>query len=318
MNPRAAARALGGEVTGGQVLAPGPGHSAADRSLSVRLLATASNGFLTHSFAGDDWIACRKHVSARLGMGNGLGDCEQLAPIQRSAAEEEDEARRAASIRQQIETIVGELVPLSGTPGEQYLREKRRIDTDAIADILARIDAIGWHPAAYFNQPDPSKPHHEFHGRRPGCIAGRMSDPITGVYTGAISRSYLDLDLNKIGKAKTLKTDDMPKGGVVRMSRDDETLAGLHLVEGLESGLALMAEGFRPCWSTGSAWVMAEFPILAGIEALTVFADNDKNGAGLRSARAVEARWVGAGREARVIIRDKLGDINDAIMEAGQ
>src|SRR5208282_5353539 len=96
-----------------------------------------------------------------------------LAPIQRSAPEEEDEARRAAFIRQQIETIVGELVPLSGTPGEQYLREKRRVDTDGIADILARIDAIGWHPAAYFNQPDPSKPHHEFHGRRLGCIAGR-------------------------------------------------------------------------------------------------------------------------------------------------
>ena len=96
----------------------------------------------------------------------------------------------------------------------------------------------------------------------------------------------------------------MPKGGVVRLSRDDETLAGLHLVEGLESGLALMVEGFRPCWSMGSTWVMAEFPVLAGIEALRAFADNDKNGAGLRSARAVEARWLAAGRDARIIFRD--------------
>jgi hypothetical protein len=30
------ARALGGEVRNGEVLAPGPGHSAADRSLSVK------------------------------------------------------------------------------------------------------------------------------------------------------------------------------------------------------------------------------------------------------------------------------------------
>jgi len=31
------AKALGGEVNGGQVLAPGPGHSAKDRSLSVKI-----------------------------------------------------------------------------------------------------------------------------------------------------------------------------------------------------------------------------------------------------------------------------------------
>ena len=31
------ARALGGEVSGGQVLCPGPGHSAKDRSLSVKI-----------------------------------------------------------------------------------------------------------------------------------------------------------------------------------------------------------------------------------------------------------------------------------------
>ena len=37
---RAIAHALGGEVGGGQVLAPGPGHSSADRSLAVRLEPT--------------------------------------------------------------------------------------------------------------------------------------------------------------------------------------------------------------------------------------------------------------------------------------
>ena len=38
---RGIARALGGEVAGAQVLAPGPGHGPRDRSLSVRLCASA-------------------------------------------------------------------------------------------------------------------------------------------------------------------------------------------------------------------------------------------------------------------------------------
>ena len=43
---RTIARALGGEVTGRQVLAPGQGHSARDRSLAVRLSNDAPDGFL--------------------------------------------------------------------------------------------------------------------------------------------------------------------------------------------------------------------------------------------------------------------------------
>ena len=63
---RAMARALGGEILGGQVVAPGPGHSAKDRSLGVRLSSGAPDGFLVHSYAGDDWRACRDHVRNRL------------------------------------------------------------------------------------------------------------------------------------------------------------------------------------------------------------------------------------------------------------
>jgi hypothetical protein len=59
---------LGGEVGGGQVLAPGPGHSAADRSLSVKLDSSAPDGFLTHSFSGDDPIVCRDLVRQKLGL----------------------------------------------------------------------------------------------------------------------------------------------------------------------------------------------------------------------------------------------------------
>jgi hypothetical protein len=61
------AQRLGGEVCGLQVLCPGPGHSATDRSLSVKMSAT--NGrFVVHSFAGDDPLVCKDHVRKLLGM----------------------------------------------------------------------------------------------------------------------------------------------------------------------------------------------------------------------------------------------------------
>jgi hypothetical protein len=62
------ATALGGEVRAGEVLAPGPGLSPVDRSLSVKPDPDAPEGFLVHSFSGDDPIACRDYVRSKLGL----------------------------------------------------------------------------------------------------------------------------------------------------------------------------------------------------------------------------------------------------------
>src|SRR4051794_33103166 len=67
---RTIARALDGEVSGRQVLAPGPGHSRKDRSISVMLSASAPDGFLAHSHAGDDWKTVRDYVRERSGIAN--------------------------------------------------------------------------------------------------------------------------------------------------------------------------------------------------------------------------------------------------------
>jgi hypothetical protein len=63
-------RALGGAVTAGgtQLLCPGPGHSPEDRSLSIKLDPNAPNGFVVHSFADDDVIACRDYVAQKLNL----------------------------------------------------------------------------------------------------------------------------------------------------------------------------------------------------------------------------------------------------------
>jgi hypothetical protein len=63
------ARALNGEISAhNQVRAPGPGHSAQDRSLAVKLSDSNPAGYIVHSFAGDDPIQCRDYVRDKLGQ----------------------------------------------------------------------------------------------------------------------------------------------------------------------------------------------------------------------------------------------------------
>ena len=52
--------ALGGQVTGPDTCnVPGPGHSAKDKSLCIKIDPTAPDGFLVYSHSGDDGIECK-------------------------------------------------------------------------------------------------------------------------------------------------------------------------------------------------------------------------------------------------------------------
>ena len=300
---RGLARALGGEIAGGQVLCPGPAHGPRDRSLSLRLSATAPEGFIAFSHAGDDWQACRDYVKQRLGLVRERLGRDRPSQPQRQAPVDVGDKRKAEFERQIIREIASELEPVAVSPeAKRYLDKVRRIDTTAIADVLSQADAIGWHPACLFRQEG-----HPLDGQRLGCIVGIMTDSVTALPTGAISRTYVHED-RKIGKAKTLGSPL----GVVRLTRDEEVLGGLIIAEGLETALAGMAAGLRPMWSTGSTSIMSALPVLAEIESLTVVADHDANGAGEKAARAVEQTWLAAGREVRVLMPDAPGDLNDA------
>jgi hypothetical protein len=234
---------------------------------------------------------------------------EAVAEINREAQGRPPRGAKAHDHAASVRRILGALQPNLGTPCEAYLRgEDRKIDTDAISDILARTDAIGWNPSVYFHEAG-----HPLHGQRLGCIVAIMTDPVTAKPTGSISRTYIGPDGKKVGTAKNLDG----ARGIVRLSRDQDVLEGLHIGEGIETCLAA-ACGLRPVWSTGSAATMAKLPVLGGIEALTIIADNDENGVGLSAAREVEARWLDAGREVHIKLRDKLGDFNDAVREDGQ
>jgi Toprim domain/CHC2 zinc finger len=258
-------------------------------------------GMVEH-IAGSSFVEAVKFITGEAAANTGEDvDYHRGDPKGEAAAEPNHDA----FVAKRIASIVRELVPVSRSPGGLYFQEARAIDTDLIADILERTDAIGWHPSVLFREEG-----HSLDGERLGCIVGVMTDPVTAKPTGAISRTYLHEGL-KVGKAKTLGSPV----GIVRLSADEDVVEGLCLAEGLETCLGAMAKGFRPCWSTGSAGVMAGLPVLAGVEALTLLADNDASGTGVRAANETSVRWRAAGREAHIYLREVLGDFNDVLME---
>src|SRR5262245_23017573 len=118
MNLHSIARVLGGEVSAGQVLCPGPGHSRKDRSLAVGLSSTARDGFVVQSFAGDDPLVCRDYVRERLGLyGPERASTRPSRAREASVLARPDNAASAARIWQESRDPRGTLV-------EAYLRSR--------------------------------------------------------------------------------------------------------------------------------------------------------------------------------------------------
>ena len=94
--------------------------------------------------------------------------------------------------------------------------------------------------------------------------------------------------------------------------------ASLVIGEGLETTLSAAARVehrgtlLQPAWAAVDAGNLAKFPVLAGVEALTILVDNDKSGRGQEAAQECARRWVRAGREATLLTPHDPGtDFND-------
>jgi hypothetical protein len=98
---------------------------------------------------------------------------------------------------------------------------------------------------------------------------------------------------------------------------DDDVEQGLVIGEGVETCLAARMLGLKPCWALGSAGAIKQFPVLGGIECLTILVDNDEADRGGRragpdAAAECSARWTAADREVRRIMPRRTGfDIAD-------
>jgi hypothetical protein len=122
----------------------------------------------------------------------------------------------------------------------------------------------------------------------------------------AIHRTALTPDGQKIGR----KMLGPVAGAAIKIDCDTDVEQGLTVCEGFETGLAGRAMGFRPVWALGSAGAIKTFPVLAGIDCLTILGEPDA--ANAAAVQECGNRWTDAGREVRVVMSKIGGDIADA------
>jgi hypothetical protein len=281
------ARALGGEVVGGQVSCPGPGHSPRDRSLAVRLSADAPMGFIAFSHCGDDRTLCRDDVARRLGFERDAWKRDRpLEPrVKPAPVDNTDKIREALG-------YWNESVDPRRTIVELYLNSRALDLTGDIAGSVIRFNA------------------------RIGAMVSLMRNVLTG-QPQAVLRTYLDRDgrkrmmFDRDGKELGERLFKGPTGGAAIML--DPVTDALVIGEGVETCLTGRQKGMGPSWALGSCGEIKKFPLLDGVRSLTIHRERCKRNA--EASEICAARWIKAGRKV-FDAWPKVGkDINDAVRE---
>lgn len=178
-------------------------------------------------------------------------------------------------------------LPIPGTLAEKYLLSRRCALPPRDAD-LRFLPARGDYPAA---------------------MVAKVTDART-----ASSLTLQITELSPTGEKlrRRLLAGYPKRGGVIRLWPDDAVTQGLAIGEGIETSLSV-AHIFQPAWAAVDAGNLAALPVLPGIEALVIFADNDP--AGINAARASARRWRDAERNVRIVAPRRHNDFNDVITE---
>jgi putative DNA primase/helicase len=263
---------LKGKVSGRWIVICGPNHSKDDLSLAILFTPKARDGFIVHSFAGDDPALCRRYVNKTLKR-------RRLRPIVLEAGND------AVATKQRIAlalSLWAEAQPIEGTPAEIYLM---------LRGCAPPIEE-SWPKDLRFHAACPFGSY-----RFPGLV-GLTRDAITGEPTG-IHRTALTDD----GASKRV----MPSGLQSKMMCGRASRAAIQLqtgenflglAEGIETALSAGRIFKMPVWAAMSAGGIRDFPVIHGIEFVRIFADHDE--VGLSAARMCKRRYKAAGIDVEI------------------
>jgi Toprim domain-containing protein/CHC2-type zinc finger protein len=217
-----------------------------------------------------------------------------IAPVKPAVREKEDDREKT----ERALRIWDEASEVNGTLAERYLRRRG-------------LELPDDDRALRFYSPCPFGV-----GKYP-CLIALFRDILTdepkAVHRVALAPGGILIGKRMLGRVG---------GCAVKLDADENVELSLAIGEGIETMIAARMRGFRPAWAVGSAGAIRQFPVLNGIEALTVLVDNDeadRNGrrAGPDAAAECSARWTAAGREVRrVVPRRKGADMADLVVEA--
>lgn len=210
--------------------------------------------------------------------------------------------------------LFGEGRPIADTPAARFLDWRGTLESA----FEAGDEVLRFHPNAPFGK-----------GTRCPRMLALLRDIITDE-PRAVLRTALDHDLMeaicqtsfasfKEAGGKIARMTLGPKTGTaIKLCAHEAVSEGLAVGEGLETVLAAMRLGQRPAWALGGTSELKSFPVLSGIEALTILVDNDANRAGQNAAVQCSARWLEAGREVFRAIPNHTGDdFNDVLRWSG-
>lgn len=272
MDARAITKALGGKWQGRFGLCRCPAHADSTPSLKVKDDPRKGDGVDVHCFAGCDWKDIKADL-AKYGLlrtfepKNGPRRLPRMAEATQPKVMASSETDATSKQRAEIALkLWRESKPLIGTLGWRYFTEHRGLQIGINVDHALRYHSLY------------------------RMVVALMTDPLTNQQCG-VHRTFLNADGSK-RERKMLGCQ-----GVVRLSPDEDVTHGLGVAEGVEDALAILDSGWAPVWAATSAGMIERFPVLHGIECLTIFADNDA--AGMAAAQACAERW--ADREVYII-----------------
>ena len=235
------------------------------------------------------WLCHRCQWSGSVSVERPFQPCSTNATSSTPAPSADDDTLELAR------RVWTEGVPLARTVGEAYLQRRACIIPPADGDVR-------FHPRLFCAKVSRQLP----------AIICRVSTVRGNVGVG-IHRLFLD-PLGSDSAIAKMRLGGSKEPVCIRLWPDEHVTQGLALAEGVESALAA-AHLFRPIWATIDAGQMKRFPVLPGVESLTIYADHDP--AGIGAASACADRWRAAGKTVSGIAPAKPGaDLNDVVREA--